>query len=167
MSKTSVSYDADPAFKPIISELNSIQSPSLLLLRGHLLIEVLLRRFLESRAKNSSALNDARLTFNQVLCLVRSRFKKGDAAKLWPHLAELNRIRNTLAHRLDPSDFNNQWRSFVGNFQKEFPRYAELDEIDALRQVLLATARLLGDSLEKLSLEKLDSKEAPPTKART
>lgn len=154
MTKTPLSYDADPEFKPIIYELDSLQSPSLLLLRGHLLIEVLLRRFLESRAKDRSAIDDARLSFNQVLCLVRSRFKKGTATKLWSYIGEINRIRNTLAHRLDPSDFNSQWRAFVRRFQRDFPN-SERHEIDALRQVLLSTAKLLGNSLKTLEINEV------------
>lgn len=84
------------------------------ILKGHLLVEELLREYTASTAISSEYLADARLTFHQCLCIARS-FDPEPVSnkKLWAAISKLNSLRNKLAHNLEPKDIECKIDEFV------------------------------------------------------
>lgn len=93
-------------------------SPDLIvvILRGHLLVEEMLRRILQKHAVDPAALEDARLTFFQVLRMVQAIAAHPGRVDLWKELEQLNRIRNILAHQSEPTDIEKTVDAFLEDF---------------------------------------------------
>lgn len=72
----------------------------LLVLKGHLLIERMLERFLYQNLESPEYLESARLSFAQKLAIVSALRSDPDAKWLWDACSSLNRLRNDLAHSL-------------------------------------------------------------------
>ena len=74
---------------------------TLILLKGHLLIEELLRDFLEGMSEHPSAVRDAKLTFFQRFRVAQALSVMPIEHKLWKLIRELNRLRNELSHHAE------------------------------------------------------------------
>ena len=78
-----------------------------LILKCHLMLEEMLRDFCTEMVPQPQFLKDSRLTFAQVLDLSRALYptdlKLGSMAELWSVCETINRIRNMMAHALDPN----------------------------------------------------------------
>ena len=107
----------------------------LVVLKGHLLVEELLREYIKARVTNHKYLDDARLTFHQCLCIARSLSNNNDNSKLWKSIKLLNTLRNKLAHSLEPNDIDNKIDEFVnyltmddikGDYMDDDKRYGVL-----------------------------------------
>ena len=77
--------------------LRRSDDPVLVILRGHLLIEVHLRDILARAFKAPEELEDARLTFYHVLAVTRAIVGRPDDP-VWPFIKRLNEVRNKIAH---------------------------------------------------------------------
>ena len=129
---------SDEELAPLLVRLGSIfepqtHDPTFLVLKAHLLCEELLRDFIAKQSKHPTALNEARLTFRQLL-----KLGQAFAATLepndwrWRALTELNRLRNSLAHEFEADSAEVIIQRFIsivipevgGDFPKleEFPR---------------------------------------------
>jgi hypothetical protein len=77
-----------------------------LVLKCHLLMEEMLRDFCAEVVQQPQYLQGSRFTFSQILDLSRALYpsdiKLGSMAELWVLGEKLNRIRNMMAHALDP-----------------------------------------------------------------
>jgi hypothetical protein len=78
--------------------------PTFSILKAHLLFEEMLRGYLERRLPNPKALVGARLTFAQVLALVRCLQPPGPDDWQWEAVAKLNSLRNQFSHHLKPDE---------------------------------------------------------------
>jgi hypothetical protein len=74
---------------------------TLIIIKGHLLVEERLNDMIACVVDDEARLRDARLTFFQKLCLCQAIY--GDAG-CWSVARRLNEVRNRLAHRLDHGD---------------------------------------------------------------
>ena len=85
----------------------------LLLLKGHLLIEVLLEKCLSQRLASPGRLKDARLTFAQKLFIVSALSCEEGDNWLWDVITLLNRLRNDLVHNVDKPAHGALLQSFL------------------------------------------------------
>jgi hypothetical protein len=92
--------------------LPKTSDPTLLVLKGHLLIEELLNKLIDQHLTKPSALTDARLETHQRICLAEALFHDRAHAWVWSALKKLNTIRNQLAHNLEPSGLNDRLLAF-------------------------------------------------------
>ncbi len=76
-----------------------------LILKGHLLLEGMLRDYCLSVVHHPASLREARLSFNQVTLLARSliALPVQDFEWVWGVLGKINKMRNMLAHELEPN----------------------------------------------------------------
>src|ERR1700722_1503850 len=74
---------------------------TLVLLKGHLLLEEELNSFLENYTFHYSALKDARLTFRHKLQIACSLCPIPPDGKIWEMATELNKLRNRIAHHVE------------------------------------------------------------------
>ncbi|MEN5045093.1 hypothetical protein [Pseudomonas koreensis] len=76
-----------------------------MILKAHLLLEAALRDFCAHCVPNPQHLLGARFQFNQVLSLAQALCPIGPndfAQKLWAIAKEVNKLRNAMAHELEP-----------------------------------------------------------------
>ena len=77
------------------------ENDAAILLKGHLLLEELLRSYCASQFPNAVHIERARLTFSQVDELTQALDSGSPEKWLWPAVAKINAMRNALAHRMD------------------------------------------------------------------
>lgn len=92
---------------------------TLVVLKGHLLIEEMLREFVSKHFHDPQQLTDARLTFHQCLCLARAIETDQLREKLWRTVERLNTLRNKLAHSLEPKELDKYVKEFL-EMQSDF-----------------------------------------------
>ena len=125
-------------------------------LRGHLLVEYLLNKIIESKCKNSNTiLKDSRsYTFLVKLQLVYSMGLIPEC--VWKNAAKINKIRNELAHNLDFDEkkidmilYNSEGEPIVVNVKgKRYPirfylKLLAFDTLTQLRNHMMFNLRLL------------------------
>jgi hypothetical protein len=106
------------------------QDVSLIVLKGHLLTEELLREFLYDKVRHPSSIRDARLHYIQCIHLARALSDDPDAW-VWDALNCLNGIRNKLSHALEPEGLNDTVNSFV-QFVRRYNSYEVPEELREL-----------------------------------
>jgi hypothetical protein len=80
--------------------MTKIEDEHLYILRGHLLIEEQLRELINLKIRKPDALIEARLTFNQILCIAKALYWQRNSEWLWEGIMMLNNARNSLSHKL-------------------------------------------------------------------
>lgn len=111
-------------------------STETMVLRAHLLCEELLRNLLRRFAPRPDALKDTRLTFNQILRIAQAFTPVGNVPKLCHDLELLNRIRNALAHEIEPQNVQQPIKELV----REAMTYTAGVSKKPTKQVLLRMA---------------------------
>jgi hypothetical protein len=108
--------------------LPDVGDATLIVLKGHLLIEEQLNDILYDTCLLPKYIDDARLSFYQKIMLVRSligKDLKGNATEdPWRSLVALNSVRNQLAHHLEPTDVDDRIDKFI------FARFGEKKMVD-------------------------------------
>jgi hypothetical protein len=94
-------------------EMTNVKDEHLHILRGHLLIEKKLRELIDLKVKKPDALSDARLQFNQILCIAEALYWENDSDWLWQRIRKLNNIRNSFSHQLEPKKYNDTIKEFL------------------------------------------------------
>ncbi len=88
--------------------------PVLIILKGHLLIERLVRKFIRSRLPNPEAFDKGQFSAAACISLGESMcLKNKEPEWLWRQVKELNSIRNKLAHNLDYKSVEPRINNFV------------------------------------------------------
>jgi hypothetical protein len=86
---------------------------TLVVLKGHLLLEEIVNRLLSALLREPKAIEGANLRFHQKLCLIRALLPKGRGDRLYNAAEKLNTLRNKLAHHLDYPEIEAQVRDFL------------------------------------------------------
>jgi hypothetical protein len=121
-------------------------------LKGHLLVEELLKEYVSLQFKKPEMLKDARLTFHQILCIARASSNDASSEKLWLSIEKLNGLRNKLAHSLEPKDLEIKIEEFVSHLSNFNPRedYVSQDlKFGVLTSCILGLCLSLSALLEK------------------
>lgn len=101
--------------------MTNVEDDHLYIIRGHLLIEQRLRELINLKAKKPNALIDARLTFNQVLCIAKALYWKSGSERLWEGIVKLNNIRNSLSHKVINKNYDRDVDAFLRLFEGNDP----------------------------------------------
>jgi hypothetical protein len=116
---------------------------TLIILKGHLLVERQVRAFVEARLLTPHAISRARLSSNQLICLAEAMcLPNKDPAWLWSMVKKLNSLRNSLAHDLAPADIQDRVNDFLNAYRTEQPLQAGL--IGAIGNLYARVAALAG-----------------------
>ena len=81
---------------------------SLVVLKGHLIIEEMLLAIVENHCATPSKLEHAKLSFSQLLHVTQALVRQPAHDELWSAIAQLNRIRNSLVHNLEPEKIDKE-----------------------------------------------------------
>jgi hypothetical protein len=91
----------------------------LVILKGHLLIEAELVDICNRLLKNPAALERDRVSFRARLNLVRALLDEDAMPEgVWSVIEHLNRIRNMLAHNLEPESIEKELCQFFSRFDE-------------------------------------------------
>lgn len=134
--------DASPedweAYNELVDHLPEEDAdPVLIILKGQLLIERLVRKFVLSRLPNPEAFQKAQFSAAHYIAIGESMcLKKQKPEWLWKQVRELNSLRNKLAHNLDYESIEPR----VNNFVATIANAQNLEN----RTITSAIARLYG-----------------------
>lgn len=99
--------------------------PYLILLKGHLLIEEILNELLAMQLPHAEALfgsKGASLNFHQTTCMVEAITPQSPAAPwVWVAVKKLNKIRNYVAHKLNPLGIEHKTKDIESYVKNNFP----------------------------------------------
>lgn len=95
MSKSSQEY-----FLKLKAHLPLVKDPTVVILRGHLLVEEIMEEIITAGLEDTSAIKDARLTFYQKFCIAKGIVGCKRDHYTWKPIEELNRLRNMISHKL-------------------------------------------------------------------
>lgn len=97
--------DAKERFKRLMPRSQDL---TLLILKGHLLLEEQLQLFLDSIVRTSRPLEEARLTFHQRYCIFLALSGVNSRDPYWRFIEGTNRLRNKIAHCAEIPDFHKE-----------------------------------------------------------
>ena len=100
-------------FISFIKGMENLEDEHLHIIRGHLLIEQRLRELINAKIRNVDALIEARLTFNQLLCIAKAFYWERDSERLWEGITKLNNIRNSLSHKATIENYERDVAAFL------------------------------------------------------
>ena len=92
-----------------------------IILKGHLLIEDLLVRYVKKKLKNPDKLGNFK--FYHFLCLAKALEDKTENNWIWDACEKLNNIRNKLAHHLEHTAIDNLKKDIITIIKKETPEF--------------------------------------------
>jgi hypothetical protein len=87
---------------PYLLRLSVTDDLSLIVLKGHLLIEEMLIDIRDKLLPHAEYLDSVNINFNQLLHVIRSATKSKHDHKSWDLIVEFNKLRNKLVHNLEP-----------------------------------------------------------------
>jgi hypothetical protein len=87
---------------------------TLIVLKGHLLVEEQINKLLDVLLKNPKAVAGARLTFYQRLCILKALLPQAETTHSeWQAIEKLNSLRNQFAHTLEPACVEKRVKEFL------------------------------------------------------
>lgn len=104
------------AFKRFIVMLPQGKDLDLVILKAHLLMEEQVNAILEARLPNASAiLAEERFESFYRIKLAQSFFPEGSHEWIWRALTQTNKLRNRIAHRIEPEGRDNLMKDIIGH----------------------------------------------------
>jgi len=98
----------------LVKHLPHYQEPAtLILLKGHLLVEELLRGYIDRKLPNPSAFKHDQFLFAKVLMLCRALSPPKMKSWAFDAAKKLNDVRNEIAHELESEDLQGKLEKFV------------------------------------------------------
>lgn len=114
-------------------------------MRGHLLIEKKVRELINAKVRKPEALSDARLSFNQVLCIAEALFWKKGSDWLWESIRKLNNIRNSFSHQLTPKKYDDNIKEFFDIFKNDqFVLFVEAEKFSNRTRMVIVLNIIYG-----------------------
>lgn len=104
-----------------IDEVRYIDDAAQIVLKGHLVVEDILNRALESFVLHGEHVEEARLQFHQKLELCRAISLSDNNNNMWNVIKKINVLRNALSHSLDQERRSKAVQSLQSIYDQEFP----------------------------------------------
>jgi hypothetical protein len=92
---------------------------SLVVLKGHLLLEEIVNRWLAALVHKPEAIKGANFRFSQKLCLIRALMPAGVGEIELDAAEKLNTMRNRLAHHLDYREIEARVKDFLSLYEPD------------------------------------------------
>ena len=96
----------EQAFSRYASLIPKTDDLSLIVLKGHLIIEEILYNLLLEHCGRPKHLEKAKLRFSQLMWVLRSVVKPPIIDMVWETISIINSLRNKLSHNLEPKDLS-------------------------------------------------------------
>ncbi len=118
----------DPHFRRLITHMPSTFDFTMVTLKGHLLLEEQLNNYVNGFMLKPHVLNSPRLPFDLKIKLAHALSGDFPNPAVWDALHVLNKIRNSLAHRLDDQNLNNLQAEFIRQVTAAGFEHAGIDQ---------------------------------------
>lgn len=105
---------------------------SLIALKGHLLVETVLREYIYARVPHPDRLRSKQIQFSTLVDFASSLEDSNEIQWVWKALKKINQIRNQLAHNLSPEKFESLERDLVSYVEENDGRFSIETEIGEL-----------------------------------
>jgi hypothetical protein len=154
--------DEDEMFEMISKHLHGLKSLELIILKGHLLVEYALSRYIDVLSQHKNTIDELRFTFTQKLEILKilgfiSMSDEWDL-ELLEQLKTLNKIRNEIAHSLT---FDRKMLDQLFKYHpKELEEYKRYKEGNRDREILIGIIPWIFGALEYLMERKEPHEEA-------
>lgn len=154
-------YDIEKAFEQFKKHFPDNNDMTLIILKGHLLIEEQIWYLIKNRVENETALTEASLTSHQKICLAEAltdEFSE-DVNKgkwVWNAIKKLNKLRNDIAHNLSASGIEDRVKDYVNrvpDFKESIPSNLILD----FEWAILNTVFCINSLIEKTNPEDFEN----------
>jgi hypothetical protein len=146
----------DAEFGDMVTRWDQDVDAMVRILRSHLYVEHCLTEFICHANPRLGSISEARLTFNQKLALLDT--KSPGVAELKPGIAQLNKIRNRLAHRLSSELLPAEAQVFLAAPMFSSMRFVALGHspktlapLEILEQFALYSANILAGEFSSFS----------------
>ncbi|MGB8225815.1 MAG: hypothetical protein WCE45_02950 [Sedimentisphaerales bacterium] len=125
---------------------------SLIVLKGHLLIEEMLIDIRDKLLPHAEYLDSVNINFNQLLHVIRSAIESKYDHKSWDLIVEFNRLRNKLVHNLEPPELKSLLSQLFNVYSQTQPSdevqidkdgETELDTAERLKHVVVDCMQFL------------------------
>ena len=113
MSNQSITAHEIEAFRRFVLLLPRERDPTLLILKGHLLIEEQIRKIIDERVEKPEVVAEAQLDCFQAICLAEALCANSSNLSLWKSLRRLNNLRNDIAHKIDDKGLEDKMTHLV------------------------------------------------------
>ena len=114
MTDKQVSQRQIDAFRRFLKLLPHGEDLTLVILKGHLLIEEQVRKIIDERVRKPDALKDAKLECHQAICIAEALCPE-EEEYIWNAVKKLNNIRNELAHKTEPVGIDDRIEDFINS----------------------------------------------------
>lgn len=129
--------------KAFSDEIKYVDDSAQILLKGHLVAEDLMNQALEAFVLHGEHIANARLQFHQKLELCRAISVSNNRDTMWSLIKQINVLRNTLSHSLDPIKREKAVVSLASIYDQEFdPKTRLIDGTS--EEAALCIAAILG-----------------------
>jgi len=125
---------------------------TLIVLKGHLLLEDLMREYCASRVQHEKYLEEAKLSFLQLTHLVKAFHKYQPPEWVWAALKKVNGLRNKLAHKLIPIDYEKSRDEFIDFVKKASKSETDMFSVFTHKIEQLAMAIFIAHTALSVSL---------------
>jgi hypothetical protein len=103
------------SFRRFVKHIPRSDDLTLIVLKGHLLAEEELNEILTIKLRDPKALFDARMSFSQRLAVLKEK----DSFIRFGAIDHLNRLRNQLAHNLEPKAIEKYVMTFLNELEEK------------------------------------------------
>lgn len=134
MNDHDISEHEVEAFRRFLLLLPSEREATLIILKGHLLIEEQVRKIIEERVTKPKAIADAQLDCFQAICIAEALCADESNPDLWNTLKRLNKLRNDIAHRIEDKGLKDKMANVVSLVKQHSILGSSVDETDPLNQ---------------------------------
>jgi hypothetical protein len=117
---------------------------TLIILKGHLLMEELINEFLGEVLPNPDAVDLAKLNFATRLHLLEALLPKGSFSDIFDAAEKLNTLRNKLAHHLEHPQIENFTENFLRTFESPDVPICEFEKEPIERRLRRCISFLCG-----------------------
>jgi hypothetical protein len=97
----------------VIEHLPEEGDLSLVILKGHLILEEELNRVVEAQFKHPEYIQKGNFRFSQLVRIAKAIYFSQDKSWLWGAINKLNDVRNDYAHSLEPEEVETKILEFI------------------------------------------------------
>lgn len=105
--------------KELAKVFGKIDTESIVILKGHLLLEESLNFIIENFVHHSDFINKAKLTFYQKLNVARAMSLTEQNNSMWTLIEKINTLRNDFSHRLESDKREEKIKVIVSLYKSE------------------------------------------------
>lgn len=144
------------AFERFLRRLPPGRDMTLMVLKGHLLIEEQVRAIIDLHVEKPEAVRRAKLDDYQAICLAEAFLPLPREPWLWVSVKKLNTLRNEIAHKIEPGDIDHRIDDLAVSVRPE------VEEQDRQKRL----ERTLWSMFERVSRLATPATTSPETRRR-